>query len=213
MAWYGNIEVLRVRAGLQPADDTKDALLEQAAAATLDLVETYLDRKLELKDDIEYFYVGDKHILVHRWPIVRDSVTILVDDNPVSMTDKLVDYERGIIYRPPTGGKGSESSVEYEGGYDPIPASLLWAMLAAFDSVWYGTPGWGGTPGAGQTTGSGEVKKVTLVGIGSVDLDTGSTSGSASRSGGNTSTAWGILSEDAITILDRYRRESVIGVG
>jgi len=213
MPWYDDIANLRIRIGLAGDDASKDALIESAADTTLDLIETYLDRKLELMADFEYAYLPNKYFLVRRWPITRDSVVITSDGNIVTTPPSLIDYERGIIYSPRYVSTGLEAKVEYIGGFDPLPPSLLWAMLAAFDAVWANTPGWGGTPGQSPTTGSGEVKKVSLVGIGSVELDVGSSTSSSAKPGSNTSTAWGIISEDALTILDRYRRESVIGAG
>lgn len=215
MPWYDDIEALRVRAGLDPTDDTKDAQLIMAADTTLSIVETYLDRKLEYMDDSETFYYQEP-LLVRRWPMEQGSVTtiFLLDNDieePFTISNRMIDYEKGIIYGQRYDVPNRVVIVEYTGGFDPIPNDLLWSLWAVFDAYWAATPGWASSSG-GVITGSGEVKKVSLVGIGSVDFDVGTSSAGGDSSSLNAD-PWGLIPAEIISIIDRYRRESTVGVG
>jgi hypothetical protein len=201
------IEELRVRIGLQPDDTSRDADLRAALAFNTALIETYLDRKIEFLDDEQTFFEGGT-ILLRRWPVVVDSVILeTTNGSYLSLTRNRVDYERGMIFYHST----FPVVVKWKGGFETIPADLLWAATAAFDAVWAATPGWGATAGGGIITGTGAVKKVSLVGIGSVDLDVGAKAIDSGNGGG--SDPWGILPSAVTTILDRYQRESLLGVG
>lgn len=222
---FVTIEDLRVRIGLQPDDDSQDANLEAAADATLAILETYLDRKLEYQSDEQTFFAPDRSILMRRWPIDYGTVELIWYPNgapdPVllsgpSLMDSVVpnsnwiDYERGIVFAWPA-GVGFPLTVTWTGGFQTLPPDLLWAWWAAFDLIWASSPTWGGGSGGGST---GVAKRITLVGIGSVEFDTSATAGSTgSGSTGYDSAPWGILPINVTSVLDRYRRESVIGVG
>lgn len=135
--------------------------------------------------------------------------------NANGVEGKYVDWERGIVY-----AQGIKATVpvevRYTGGFQNLPPALEWALMLAFDAVWSSTPNLGASSGGGASIiqGTGEVKKVSLVGIGSVDFDVGATAaGGSSRSASGGSSPWSILPEVVTSVLDRYRRESVVGVG
>jgi hypothetical protein len=125
----------------------------------------------------------------------------------VNRNEVHVDWEKGIIHHT----SNHPYQIAYYGGFKILPPVLVWALLAVFDAVWSSDSSFGGTAGGGLIQGSGAVKKVSLVGIGSVDLDVGTTV--SDGSGGNSGAAWGLIPSAARTILDRYRRESAVGVG
>jgi len=205
------IEVLRVRIGLLDTDTSRDTDLEAAEAITQGLVEDYLDRRLEFLPDIETFYGGKAWLLLRRWPLeAAGAVDVTIHNEPVPMAVEgiSVDEERGVVHLP-SWMCGRPIRVEYTGGFTELPPSLLWAYMAAFDAVWSSTPGFGVAAGT-LPAGGGEAKKITLVGIGAVEFDTGSSSGGT---GGGDVEPWGIIPDEAVTVLDRYRRESIIGVG
>lgn len=215
MADFVTIEELRVRVGLDPSDPSKDLELEAAASTTLGMLETYLDRKLPLALDTQVFFVNDPSILLRRWPVVLDTVSMIwpigIGSEPLNPVDsKYVDYERGIIFSKQV-GVAFPVTVSWEGGFDVLPPDLMWAYWSAFDILWTSSATWGGSAGGGAYAGA--AKRITLVGIGSVEFDTGSSGGSGSGSTSQDSVPWGIFPINVTTILDRYRRESVIGVG
>lgn len=207
--FYNTTEAaLRVRIGMAAGDDTKDALIESCLGEVLELVEVYLDRKLAFEFDEEVMFSGREAFMVRRWPIVPSSVTITRQDGQLDMFIDEIDYERGILNYY----GGNKSVVKYQGGFQKLPAGLSWAMLAGFDALWAATPGYGATAGSGIITGSGAVKKVSLVGIGSVDLDVGSKAVSSGDANGGGS-PWSIFPATVTTVFDRYRRESAVGIG
>lgn len=221
MAWYGDIEALRARAGLEPADATKDAELVAAAETVLSVVEEYLDRGLEFQDEIEDFYDWYGYsLLVHRWPIFPGSLNAISLDEamvatPQNVALNRIDYQKGIVYYS---ALARPLRVTYTGGYEVFPLALKWAMFAVFDIYWSTTPGWGGSSGGGGSSivqGTGELKSVAIPGVATLTYDVGATStgGGGSSSSGFVSDPWANLPVEIMSILDRYRRESAIGVG
>lgn len=202
---------LRVRIGLAAGDDSKDSLITLGLGYTLELVETYLDRKLLHLDEDEYVGPGlHGRFLVRRWPIDLDTVMVSGPQTAIHTPMNVrVNHEAGIVR---FSGAVEGDTLHYSGGYVELPPALAWAIMAAFDAVWSATPGMGATAGGGFVQGSGEIKKISVVGVGSIDYDVGVTAtASSSESGG--SAPWSIFPESVMAILDRYRRESVVGAG
>lgn len=212
-----DMEIMRARIGLEPDDPSKDPQIDVAMEVTLDMIEEYLDRKLLYEEDIEELYGPLRHILVRRWPIdpVEPVVVTITDGvgNAVSQPNNFIQSDRfnGIVY---LGGysRGWPIRVEYTGGFQTLPSVLEWAYLQVFDSVWASDPAWGGTAGGGGFM-MGDIKKVSLVGVGSVDLGSSSASGGGGTGGDGISDPWSLISAHIIDILDRFRRQSVIGAG
>jgi hypothetical protein len=91
------------------------------------------------------------------------------------------------------------------------PFILTWSV---FDLYWAGTPGWGGsTDGGGVTYGSGELKSVAIPGVATLTYDVGATSTGSGSGSGFVSDPWANIPVEIMSILDRYRRESAVGVG
>ena len=225
MAWPP-IEDMRVRIGLLPDDATRDADILLAQDISLDMVETYLDRKLMYEDDVEEFFSASMGHLVRRWPLDPDEEIKItgkgfgsIDGNYVWAVGVneygaghyfAIDFEKGIIYSP-SYAYGWPLEISYTGGFEVLPPTLQWALLRVFDLVWASDSSFGNTSGSTVTTGA--VKKVSLVGIGSVELDSGGSSSSSGDSGGINADAWGLLPATVTSVLDRWRRESAVGVG
>lgn len=216
MIWPPTIETLRERIGLEPDDTSRDADLLLALDTALSHVEVYLDRKLALSDEEETFHHQRGEILLRRYPIASTSAISFTgyDGSNLTLNSQLyvdIDYEKGIVYNITPRGI-DYVKVAYTGGYDNMPDALYWAIMAVFDAVWAGTPGFGGSTGA--IVAEGDVKKISLVGIGTVELDTGSSASGGSGSGGGLAASpWGLIPATVISILDLYRRESAVGVG
>lgn len=210
-----DIEVLRVRIGLEPDDASRDADIDAAMAITLDMIEEYLDRKLLFEPDVEELFGPLRHILVRRWPI--DAVTPIVITHYDGMgsttiyesTQFQTDRFNGIVHLCGY-HQGFPLKIEYSGGLQEFPSSLEWAFLQVFDAIWASDPAFGGSAGGDVWT-EGAIKKVSLVGIGSVDL--GASSGGTGTGGDGISDPWSLISSPVIDLLNRYRRQSTIGAG
>lgn len=205
-----DIEDLRVRIGLDPADAARDNELDAAADQALALCETFCDRWFEKKTQIEQIWPAHGSFLVKRYPIA--SVTSIKDANGDVIDSGLyrtVDTA-GIVLRGgcSIGGAGLwPLSIEYVGGFDPLPKDLEFALLAAFDAVWGSTPGWGAAAGSAAE----QVQKISVVGVGSIDFGTGGTT-SGGTAGGTQIGAQpsGVLPVAVTAILQRYLNHTVI---
>lgn len=232
------IETLRVRVGLTSSDASKDTEIQAANDIAFAIVESYLDRKLEYVQDVENFFGGAYVFLLRRWPLDMDEpVTIsssylatpvsqiawIVSGTPSNPSSGVVifgsvaqalqggyfaiDPDKGIVYCP-SYAVGWPLAISYTGGFETLPPDLMFGMGLVFDSVWGNDPAFGGVSG-GTITGSGEVKKISLVGIGSVDFDVGTTV----SEGSDTGSSYGLIPANAKLLIDNYRRETVAGCG
>lgn len=201
---------LKVPAG----DTTKDAAIGLVMNETLAAIETYLGRGLLYKRETVKFYDTD-------WPKIRlPRYPIGVVHSPRC---RLVHHRVGWIepdwgtvfwnYRTTrTGGLYRTMTVDYEGGFNPLPSDLLRAMWEAFMDLWSRSDQATGAPkpGAGPTIvqGSGEISKIVYPDGGSVTWDVGATvsggssgSSAADYSGMGWLAPWGYL-------LSTYRSEA-----
>lgn len=208
-----DIEVLRIRAGFDKADDTHDHDLEAAADQALALCETYCDRWFELKERTEQIWPTRGSYIVKAYPI--ESISAITDANGDTIDAGLyrtVD-DAGIVLRGgcSIGGTGVwPMSITYEGGFDPLPKDLEFAVLAAFDAVWSSTPGWGAIAGSAAE----QVQKISVVGVGSIDFGTGGTTSGGAAGGSQVgSQPYGVLPVTVTSILQRYMHHTVIGGG
>lgn len=213
-----DIAFLKIRLGIE--DNSQDVALESIAAQAQALAEDYCDRKFDLEADEEAFDEAPPgSILVRRWPIVSieaiDAGGVLVGD-----TRYRVDKAAGIIrgYSTWNGWSGwgrPPITVNYTGGFEPWPIGLAWAITELAEVLWYATPGAGADPGsgAGAGSGTGEVKRYSVPGAYTVELDVGESSSASSGGGGQGGAQWGIIPPNVTAALDSYRRESRIGIG
>lgn len=201
MAWDLATAYDRTGATSSPENDLE---LQMAMDVALTSVETYLDRKLLLAEETETFiYPGPVATLsLVRYPI-SDVASVVLDGT--AATDFKVRKQTGQLMfgcrRTP-----SEIVVEYEGGYQTLPAALEWALWTLFDAVW--SEAQAVSAGAGSTIveGSGELKQITIFGVGSMSYDVGSTVVSGGEGG---ATAALLNPSDRFSsLLEMYRRVS-----
>jgi hypothetical protein len=207
-----DIETLRVRAGFPVDDTTHDDELNAALAQAWGLIETYCDRAFEAADEIEEFDAFDtfdRALRLRRYPV--DLVTsITIFGQPV--TQWRLNKKAGIVHPWPHCGfpffdtTQPTIEIEYHGGYDPLPADLEWAVLAVFDMVWAANPAWGG--GVGLVV--DDVKKLSIVGVGSLDFGAASTAKGAGASV-EAGEAWGPISGEVMDVLRLYRSNVPVG--
>ena len=212
--------VLRIRIGLQPDDDSKDLLIEQAYMAALAMCETFCDRWFEFKvGQVEQFGpTRTRSLLLRRYPVLQVTSIVTGMGESLPLTNYSLLQEAGIVmgvapwlvtWTAPVPGiwmPGDPAyTVTYDGGFDPLPPDLSLAVALGFDAVWYATPGAGALPGQANLP----VKSVSVVGVGSMDFDaSGSGSGSGHTDGASGS--WSLLPQMATDILQRYKHASVI---
>lgn len=186
------IENLRQRIGLQPTDNSRDADLILAQEMAMSLAERYCDRGFEYKLETELFtHVSGGTISLYRYPV--DQIITL---------DVINGGARAYHLEPKTGlihfdgdVHEHEITVEYMGGFNPMPPDLMLALLQIFDAVW---PLYSGSGGGGPM--AGNIESVTLTGVGTIrygaGIDSSDDSGSASPYIGA-----------AASILSLYKRE------
>jgi hypothetical protein len=208
-----DIERLRVAAGLPVDDATRDAELELAYEQALTLCESYCDRWFPLQPQIEQIWPTRGAFMVKRYPI--QSITAITDANGAQLAPAtyLINAPAGIVlrYGAAIAASAWPLSIEYVGGYEPLPADLDYAVLAAFDAVWASTPGWG----ASSEASAGQMQKISVVGVGSIDFGTSSSS-TSTESGQRFASdlkPWGVLPVTVTAALQRYLNYAVIGVG
>lgn len=203
-----DIKRLRVRAGLEPDDDSKDEQLTAAYAQAVAIAEVYLDRQLARGAVVEQFAPGEPVIILRAWPVA--SITTIstslgaVDANLYWST---LPWGR-LITRNGGAWGASPITVSYVGGFVDLPAPLEWAILQIFDTLWATDPEYGGTVGGGSS--GPDIQKITVNGVGSLDYGSTSTSGSAA---GGQADPWGMISADVADVLLRYANNAVVGVG
>lgn len=205
------IEVLRARVGLDPTDASKDVVIAATEAAALAICETYCDRFFEFKADAqEQILPGRYSLLVKRYPLVSvTSITREGSTDPLDPSSYAVVNESGVILRGGGCWASGLYTVDYAGGYDPLPPDLQWALLLVFDAAWAIAPS-GGASGAGELP-AGALSKISVVGVGALEFDTSAAAvGAGSKS---KSTPWSIIPVTAVDVLTRYMNHTVIAGG
>ena len=185
------LELLKGQLNIDPADTSRDAELSMYLEMAGSACEKYIDNIIDQRDVSERFKT-DKHPIALRYYPVSDLVGVSVDGD-----DQLADYElfqeEGLSWGVKNtcgwheGSCFEQMTLTYTAGYDPLPADLGYAVVAA--GKVYEAPG-------GAAVGS--VKKESVVGVGSIEYETGS---DASGGGGS-----GMLTSSVTDVLDLYRR-------
>lgn len=189
-----DIAVLRVRAGLDAGDGSRDAEIIVAMGMALSLAERYCDRKFARMNDTERFtHHSGQSVSLHRYPV---TAIAKVTCDGTDVTSHHVDHLNGYLHFD---GRVQvhEMQVEYDGGYDVYPADLEFALLQLFDSVW-------NVNYAGGSVSSGGIKTVRAGSL-SITYDTG---GAAQVAGGGNALG-GIMPASTASILDLYSRHKV----
>jgi hypothetical protein len=189
------------------ADASKDAIIQQVLDMAEAVAESYTGRKFgETTETVKVIPFKGYAIKVYRYPLT--SVTSITDSEAVqSFTKFHLDSNAGIIYLD-GGAVSHELSVTYKGGYVTFPLDLELALWDIFDAVWASVPGAGLTIGSAATP-TAPIKSITVPDVGTVSYDNsaGASSASGAAAGG------GYITPNAAFLLDKYRAESVIGVG
>jgi len=184
------LELVKQKLGI--VDGSQDDELSMYLQIAGEACEAYCDNVLALQSATEQHPVTFSPIALRYYPFVTlTSVTVDGDDlvaDYESFESEGVDYittSRTSATRP-SGFK--QMDIVYEAGYEPLPADLGSAIAVAAISYEQGT---------GAT---GEVKKESVVGVGSIEYTTANDSSSGST---------GFLSASVTGTLDKYRREYV----
>ena len=207
-----NLDTAKALVGVAPADTTKDVALQRALDVVLASVEDHLGRGLLLQRDTAVFYDTDgRKLLLPRWPI-RQVYSVNGSLNVQYTVHHRVGWLELRNFRTVHDGT---IRVDYEGGFDPLPADLEHALWEAFNTFWAGVDPLTGLPvlgGSGTTVvqGSGEIEKVVMPDGGSITWDVGATV-AGGDSGGDANEAlrgiWGWLAPWA-SVLSIYRSEA-----
>jgi hypothetical protein len=128
-----SMALLRVRIGLAATDPTQDANIFAAITVATEIIEDYLDRKLEYANELETFIHQHGYSLsLIRYPVERiNSLSRDVGTDIRHHIDKrngVLAFD-GYIY-------DHEVKVDYVGGYVKLPAALEMALLSVFDRVY-----------------------------------------------------------------------------
>jgi hypothetical protein len=141
-------------------------------------------------------------IRVMRYPIT--SVASITGDTGGAVTGFHVSRDSGVIFMN-RGHAVAEATVTYKGGYAVLPADLELALWEIFGFIWNATPGAGGSLGSSGGD-LGKISRITINDVGSLTYSDG---GSGSSGSGSVRGAGGFISDNAATILNLYKRESV----
>jgi hypothetical protein len=187
MEWYGAI----------PHDP---AAATRALALALSIMETHLDRELQVKARTETTDASCV-VLLRAWPVLYvDEMTAGSAGTVIPPDQYRLDMRRGIIT---PGGFYWTTSVTYVGGLHPFPADLEMAIwLIAADK-------YPGVTSAAEAGTGQAVRRVTTPDVGTVEY--ASSGGAGGRSADML--LGGTLSPAIEAMVARYRAESVVGAG
>ena len=179
----------------------KDALVISALNAALAIAENYCDRRFLYKRDTVAFYdAHSRKLSLDRYPLVSiNAISSKGSSSQISASTYHVHNWSGMLlfHGAPF---FDELDIDYNGGYQTLPADLELALWMIFDAVW---PSFNSTAGA-TTVGGGTINSITVPDVGTIRFDNGSSGGGANGASG----AVGLISANAINILQPYRREA-----
>ncbi|GAF81215.1 unnamed protein product [marine sediment metagenome] len=169
-------------------DDELSMYLQIAGEAS----EKYIDNKIATQEVAEEFSRSFSPVALRFWP-VTEVLKVFVDgvdqvDDYELFTDeglKWVTKDKCSINYP---GCFEQMQITYTAGYEPLPTELGYAVVVG--GIAYETQ---------QGAVSGEVKKESVVGVGSVEYTTS----------GEATTGFGVLPPSVTDTLDLYRRAYV----
>ena len=185
---------------------TDDLEVEKFMNLAMALAEKYCDRGIIFRQETARFYhVNARTLFLPRYPV--ENISRMNIHNKAHLhraLGQLIFHSQPIVH--------DEIEIEYDGGYryDSIPPDLELALWDIVSILWttYGSAAAGGGAAVGPTVALGAVKKRTIVGVGSVEYETGGGS-SSSGSDTNLSADLSALMPGATqAILELYRRQS-----
>lgn len=192
MSW--DLVTAYTRTGLT-VNPANDAILTGEMAATISIVEAYLQRRVLFVHVTEEITLDDsnRHI-VAAYPIdqVFTPLYHYNDGATKNIPKKQINHRRGIVH---VDVKPGPKNIEYWGGYKPadVPLDLEMALWFTFESV--------RSINAGAAPAAGNIKKISIAGVGALDYNTAGTPTSTAAAGFG-----GTIPATAVGILDLYRR-------
>ena len=194
VAWSGNtltlLELLKQQLDMCITDTSRDSELSLWLQMAGEACEAYCDNALAAGDVTERHAVTFSPVSLRYWPVFStDTATITIDGEDVT-ADYEFFYGPGVDYvtvsrtsrtRP---DQFKQMDITYQAGYEPLPTDLGYAIVATARNYDAGV------------VGTGEIKRESVVGVGSIDYAT-----SADDTG-----SYGSLSSITVTTLDKYRR-------
>jgi len=201
--------------GVAPNDPdlaNKEAAAEKALAFSMSLVESYLDRGLEyVADVVEVFTPPVSRALVRRYPVEIVSEISWPPHGSMAggtwpVESYRADLTRGIVYLGGYyGWPVGQVSIKYSGGFKDgeYPDALLQALFALAASVYPGIY----ENGLPVPTLAPNIKRLSMPDVGTVEFNGGGGDGGLAVMG------YGEISAAHMGALDRYRAESIVGVG
>ena len=195
-----DLETAKERLGI--TDNSKDDLIENSMEVALSLVELYCNRRFGIVAGEEEVIVPNatmQSLQVHRIPIT--TINSVTSENGKSLTGSqhVSDNKAGVLYLK-NNKCNTKYVVNYDGG-EEISGAILTVLWPLFDIIYSGASGDSG--GGGSIISGSVVKKTSIVGVGSIEYDTGSSGSGGGGSGGSGSTN-GVLNSFA-ALLDLYR--------
>lgn len=189
------MEALRVRAGLQANDNSKDAEITAAFNGAVVWLEDYLDRFLVGGNYVETFvHKRGEVISLKGYPVVQiNDLTSLSPDSVDTTAPYHLDRVNGLVHFDGVIAE-HELQIDYDTD-DALSGVLMMAATKLFDVIWAGFNSSGGT------VATGAVKSISSDGA-RVEFDVGSGS-SSSASGIDSSTG---LPAGMDALLNVYRR-------
>lgn len=197
-------------------------LVDAVMATALAICETFCDRRFEYKEgETEQCMPGRYSLLVRRYPLI-EVTSITSKAGVLDPSSYYVVSDSGLILRS-CGGAGTPwgfgrdvLTVVYNGGFDPLPGDLDWALSQTFDALWAITPGAQGGSAEAESQ-QRTPAKISVVGVGSIDFESASSSSAAGFASqtrySGASAPWSIIPVRAMDILTRYMNQTVIAGG
>jgi len=193
----------RLKVGLAPTDAVQDAEITMAINTALAIVENYCNRPFLYNTQVEVFqHVHQGKVQVERYPIdTVISMDASAGMHQVQHVAGFIDFH-GVRYI-------ERLELTYSGGYKILPADLEFAMWSVFGALWSTfDPTIVAAGGGGLTVAIGAVKKRTVVGVGSVEYETGGGSTSSSSGGAVHADLSAVMPAATMAILAPYKRMS-----
>ncbi len=204
----------RVKVGLVATDVSQDAEINLALNAALAFAEHYCDRNFIFKREqiSKSFDRAGEAVFVNRYPIAKVHSATGAGGWTISHNSAGLIFNGGSRGGYGYGGAVYNSNrrvvIDYEGGYKSLPADLEYALWGIFGSLWptY-DPSIVAAGGGIAGPAIGAVKKRTIVGVGSIDYETGGSSGSSNAGSGTVAADLSAVMPGATqATLDMYKR-------
>ena len=196
MSW--DLETAKTYLGIPEDDHSKDAQVQAAMNAVMTMGERYCNRRFLKAHEIETLYDNMSSLLLSRVPV--ESVnSVVLGDSTLDASTYVVDKRTGIIrcscYSRCRCWCGCEITVDYIGGFDPLPDDLEAALYGSLGAFWARA----GAPAGDPLAAAGPIKSMVLFDFARMDFDT-----SAQTGGGNGGGVPAALAGQ-VGVLDGYR--------